>query len=512
MHPDAAVAFRRKLDRARDRWGEVQKLASFASFASLASLASLVTCSACGAPVPETTTDAVLPVSVRFEPSANAAQIPNVVHVHLTSSTLNSGAVALFEGAVSSYYLGKFKHGEVPSSLASRQVAVVSWRSGPELIVAPLRPLSLGPYSLISVDGLVAEFNVGVIQPVLDRFWPPAASAGSPQLAVYCRDANSAGALPEAAELLFEPGQLPVALAPGVDESGLFADRCRHLESEHALAPGEVWVPPAAVENWALSPAIFALVEPSSAELGSCQAGELTFGPGCASVADDRLTVRTPSAPLLWIVHTARGALVEVTHAGRPLIIDGLLPDTRERLWGSTRDLSGAARVLEVELHTAPARERPILNEALADALGPEPQSEWIEMLNDGTLAVDLAGYSLQDGGGRTPLPHAVLAPHEYALLVREDFTPNASDEPPAPAARLIRVPTLGKSGLSNAGERLSLVNTSGEECSALPAMAGKAGQSLARRTPSSSDDDPQAFSFGTPTPGVANTAPSTAP
>jgi hypothetical protein len=263
---------------------------------------------------------------------------------------------------------------------------------------------------------------------------------------------------------------------------------------------------------WALSPAIFGPTEQAATELLSCRADELAFGPGCARIADDRLTVRTPVAPLLWIVHTSRGALVEVSAAGRPLTVDGLLPDTREQLWGTTHALGGASHDFVVELTTAPARGRPILNEALADALGPEPQSEWIELLNDGTLAVDLGEYSVQDGGGRTPLPHAVLAPHEYALLVRDDFAPNGSDEPPALGARLIRVPTLGKSGLSNAGERLSLVNAAGAECSVMPALAGKAGQSLARRTPTSADDDPKTFGIGTPTPGVGNGPPSSAP
>lgn len=435
-----------------------------------------------------------------------------MVHVHVASATLSAGTVALFEGTLSSYYLGKFKHGEVPGALASRQVPVVSWRTATELVVAPIRALALGPHSLISAEGLVTEFQVGETQPLLERLWPPAASAGSPRLSVYCRSEASVIDMPSAASLLFEPGQFSLELAPGVDESGLFAERCSHFESQRTLTPGEIWVPPVSAGNWLLSPAIFAAVAQDEAKVVSCREGELAFGPGCASVADDRLTVRTPAAPLLWIVHTLRGALVEVSAAGRPLTVDGLQPDTNEQLWGSTHDLGGESRAFDVELRTAPARERPILNEALADALGPEPQSEWIELLNDGTLAVDLGEYSVQDGGGRTPLPHAILAPHEFALLVRDDFAPNGSDPPPAPGARLIRVPTLGKSGLSNAGERLSLVNGAGAECSVLPALAGKAGQSLARRTPTSADDDPASFSFGSPTPGVANGAPTAPP
>jgi hypothetical protein len=471
----------------------------------------LFLCAACGAPVPETTPVDAASVSVRFEPSAAAEQVSNVVHVHLASPTLSSGTVALFEGPVSSYYLGKFKRGEVPSTLASRQVPIASWRSGTELIVAPLRPLAIGSHSLISQAGLVSEFTVGSTRPVLERFWPPEASASSPRLAVYCWPEAGAADIPSGS-LLFEPGQFSVDLLPGVDDSGLFAERCSHFRSEQVLEPGEIWVPPAQLGDGPFSPAIFGYTEPEAKALLSCQAGELAFGPGCASVADDRLTVRTLPKPVLWVVHTARGALVEVSAAGRALTIDGLLPDAREHLWGSAYDLTGAAQAFEVELHTAPPRERPILNEALADALGPEPQSEWIEVLNAGTLAVDLAQYSLQDGGGRTSLPHAMLGPHEYALLVRDDFAPNGSDEPPAAAARLIRLPALGKSGLSNAGERLALVNSAGGECSVLPALAGKAGQSLARRTPGSADDDPQAFSFGTPTPGFANEVLSGAP
>jgi len=444
-------------------------------------------------------------VSVRFDPSAAVDQVSNVVHVHLASSTLSPAAVSLFEGTLSSYYLGKFKHGEVPDTLAVRQLPLVSWRADAELVVAPLRPLAIGPHSLVSTSGLVAEFNVGTTRPVLERWWPPASSAGSPRFAVYCRPESSSEPVPSSGSLLFEPGRWTVELAPGIDEQGLFAERCSHFQSEYALAAGEIWVPPAVVADWALAPAIFSASELGAAASLGCQPDEQAFGPGCASVADDRVTVRTPEAALLWIVHTARGALVQVSAAGQSLTIDGLQPDAQERLWGSTHDLSGTARAFELELHTAAARERPILNEALADALGPEPQSEWIEVLNDGTLAVDLAQYSLQDGGGRTPLPHASLAPHEYALLVRDDFAVSPSDEPPAAGTRLIRLPTLGKSGLSNAGERLSLVDSEGVERSVLPALAGKAGQSLARRTPTSEDSDPKAFSFGTPTPGFAN-------
>ena len=469
-------------------------------------------CCACGTPVPEPGWASDAPVDVSFEPSAAPDQVANVVHVHLSSLTLSSDAVSLFEGKLSSYYLGRLRHGELPSPLASRRVPIASWRAGTELVLAPLRPLGTGPHSLVSVDGLIAEFTVADVRPVLDRVWPPGGSAGNPRFAVYCRPEASTVEVPNSGSVLFQPGATSVELEPGVDDAALFEDRCSHFQSELPLTPGAIWVPPPELGDWALSPVVFSSAQFEAATPLECQSGEVAFGPGCAIVADDRLSLRTPPLPVLWIVHTAHGALLEVSTPGRSLTIDGLVPGGRERLWGSTRDLSGETQAFELELQMTGARARPILNEVLADPLGPEPKSEWVELLNDGTLAADLAQYSLQDGGGRTPLPHAWLAPQEYALLVREDFAPNSSDPPPVAGARLIRLPSLGKSGLSNAGERLALLDGAGAELSVLPASVGKAGQSLARRTPGSEDGDPRSFRFGTPTPGFANDAQSGAP
>jgi hypothetical protein len=102
-------------------------------------------------------------------------------------------------------------------------------------------------------------------------------------------------------------------------------------------------------------------------------------------------------------------------------------------------------------------------------------------------------------------LPSDLLRPGEYALLVRHDYAPSASDVPPAEGARLIRVAQLGTSGLSNSGENLELVDASSVVVSAMPALAAKAGQSLARRHTYTPDDDPSGFTTGTPTPGAPN-------
>ncbi|MES1176731.1 MAG: lamin tail domain-containing protein [Myxococcales bacterium] len=460
---------------------------------------------ACGPPVPEPEPSAGSAVTVRFEPAADASQVSNVTRIRVGGS--NASALFLFEGSLSSYYLGKLKSPPLPDTLRARQVPLVSWRAQGELLVAPLQVLKVGQYSLAAESGLITELTVSVALPVLARLWPPPSNAASARFAVYCSEALSAASLPSTEPLSLEPRQLAVQLAPGVDDAGTFGERCVHFNSDAALQANEMLIPPPVAGAWALAPALFSGAEPVAVVPLACQADESAFGPGCALAADDRVVVRTPNAPLLWVVHTDHGSLVRVTDAGAALFVNGLAPGAAEHLWGTVRDETGAAQDFELTLDTAPARERPVLNEALADALGPEPQSEWVELFNDGTLAADLARYSFQDGGGRTPLPHALLAPKSFALLVREDYAPTGSDEPPAPGALLVRLPTLGKSGLSNSGERLALVDSAGLELSVLPALSGKAGQSLARRAPSSPDDDPASFSFGAPTPGAPNSA-----
>jgi hypothetical protein len=464
-------------------------------------LASLFVAAGCGPPIPEPGSGATNLV-VSFEPAAELSAVPSVVHVHIASRSLGAGDASLFQGSLSDYYLGKVKHGDVPDTLRARQVPLVSWRTESELIVAPLVPLGAGPYSLAASSGLLSEFQVATELPLLRRVWPPAGAGGSPRLAVYCGDGDGA---PDPGVLMLEPGDVRVAMSAGVDDAGSFAGHCLHFSLENRPDSTQIVVPPPVFGAWAPDPSPFAAPADEPALPVSCNDGEVALGLGCAIAADDRAVVRTPAATLLWIVHTAHGGFVEVTHGGASFVVRGLAPASHERLWGSVHDATGAESNFDLFVDTAPARARPVLNEVLADALGPEPQSEWIELLNDGSLALDLSGYSLQDSGGLTALPAQILGPEEYALLVRDDFAPNASDVPPAPGARLIRMPALGKSGLSNAGERLALRDSAGLECSVLPALPAKPGQSLARLHPWSLDGDPSAFGFGTPTPGVAN-------
>lgn len=456
----------------------------------------------CGAPLSKPDATGGGQPQISFEPSADASAVAAVVRVRIESASLGAGEVALFQGTLSNYYLARIKSGDVPATLSARQISAVSWREGGGLLLAPVQPLREGQYSLASASGLLGQFQVATAQPLLTRLWPPASGSGELAHVVYCGD----GAEPLSLNALaFEPGELSITPLPGADADGMFSDRCLHFESSFALAADEIVMPPPTVGSWALDPSPFSGLTAGPADAVVCSEEEMALGLGCARVEDDRVTVHTPGSDLLWIIHTARGSLLEVTSPSSVLVLRGFTPASREHLWGSSYDPAGTELDFDLVADMAPARERPVLNELLANPLGPEPQSEWIELVNDGAIGLDLSHFTLRDAGGSVPLPSASLAAHEYALLTREDFSPSGADVPPAPGARLIRLSQLGTSGLSNSGEPLALLDAQSTVVSALPAVPTKAGQSLARRHSFSPDDDPSAFTVGTPTPGAPN-------
>ena len=126
--------------------------------------------------------------------------------------------------------------------------------------------------------------------------------------------------------------------------------------------------------------------------------------------------------------------------------------------------------------------------------------------------SVALAGFALEDAGGRAVLPEGDLAPRAFALVVSEAYVADDGvDPPPAPGTLMLRVPSLGRSGLSNEGEKLTLRDAAGTALSAFPAVKTKNGVSIARIAPDAPDDDPTAFlpsPNASATPGAPNFSP----
>jgi hypothetical protein len=153
-----------------------------------------------------------------------------------------------------------------------------------------------------------------------------------------------------------------------------------------------------------------------------------------------------------------------------------------------------------------------VLNEVLANAVGPEPEQEWVEIVNDGQVAAALGGWVVSDIGGEVALPDVLLNAGGYALIVNDDYDGSGKYDPaPAPDTLLVRVPKLGKNGLSNEGEPLELTDPEGVVRSRFPKVPKpKAGRSVMRSQPLSPDDDEGSFVLGeegASTPGGPNSS-----
>jgi hypothetical protein len=122
---------------------------------------------------------------------------------------------------------------------------------------------------------------------------------------------------------------------------------------------------------------------------------------------------------------------------------------------------------------------------------------------------VSLAGFSLDDVGGHALLPEITIEAGGFALIVGPSFVEDDGIDPvPAAGTLVVRVPQLGKGGLSNDGEPIVLRDPSGATISTFAAVKTKNGVSVARVDPDAFDDDPASFEpsrNGTATPGAPN-------
>jgi hypothetical protein len=234
---------------------------------------------------------------------------------------------------------------------------------------------------------------------------------------------------------------------------------------------------------------------------------ELAFGPGCARVFDDRLAGRSPNAPALWSIQGDGVDCIFATAAGEPFVVAPLPASSTISLNIDTIDNGGEALRAIFSASTLPPMPHVILNEVLANPVGPEPAQEWVEIVNDGAAPAELAGYVLVDIGGETPLPAATLEPGRFALIVNETFVEDDGyDVAPAPSTQILRVPKLGQAGLANGGEPLLLRAPDGDVISRFPpGFKPKPGMSVSRRDPREPDASIQAFLVTAPTPGQPN-------
>jgi hypothetical protein len=423
----------------------------------------------------------------------------------------------LFEGQLSSYAESHLADGEVTASLGDRDVPLSVWMDGDALLAQPARFLDPGQtYTLAAVGlGALAELTVSS-EPFrrLVLIWPKQIAEGG--ALVYCADTA------EAEPLLEREASVTIAPAPGqagrlragIGPDGIHDDRCVSLAFDDDLQ-GTFVVPPPALGDAArflFDPTPVGVVSTPVLPMVSEATCAGALGPACASFDGDEL-VLTEAPDGAWALRgtSSDGHVVEafVTEArGASIKVYGFEPNTEYALSAVFLDGLGRSMSGSSELSSSAPRPHVVINEVLSNPRGPEPASEWLELINAGAAAATLSGWSIEDGGGRTVLPDFLLEPGAFAIVVGRDYVATPDDVVPEASALPVVVERLGKSGLSNSGERLRLLNAEGSVVSELPPIAAtEQGVSLARRDPWSPD---VVESFGAQatlgaTPGVPN-------
>jgi hypothetical protein len=494
-----------------------------------------LTVTACGTPLPDwgprveradaASPDAATEARLTFDPHAPPTSVTPVTHITVEiGRALAEPRVVLVEGAITSTQLRELSRPALTQTLAARLEPTLVWSSSAtSLVVAPLRSLTRSALYTVGISDPPVALSFTVTSddalPVLPRVWPdPEAPAFAGSSAVWC----ASSALPDVTmAATLAPAAVAGRIARGTGAS-LIAAQC---VSWFAL-PGGTSMPPSAAApavapTWVdFGAGAMALLEPvllwpharmpEPAPM-TCDAVEVPFGPACAIADDDRIVVRPSDGPVLWTFDGGgSGATVRSSRGGRSFVVRPMPPDRRFRV--ATLDESGRRVEEVVMIQPMPPRAHVVINEVMANPAGSEPEQEWVELFNDGLFPTAVTGYGLETGAGTAILPAGVLAPGAFALVVPSDYVDDDGVDPvPAPGTLIVRVPTLGRDGLSNEGERLLLRDAAGTAVSSFPAMKAKSGVSNARISPDAPDGNADSFApsrSGSATPGAANWPP----
>jgi hypothetical protein len=420
-------------------------------------------------------------------------------------SGIRRGSIpVVLEGEPSATDLGRLRRDDLTGPLNERIVPAVWW-SGIEgfVTVTPVRWLEdEATYSLVSPNaGVLAAIEVRPGAPRLERLWPPAGVAVSDGRAVLC------GARAEASDRAVElgPGVVAGVVRSGIGASGMAMDRCITVVAESLEEAGDFLLLPRDLSGVAVDPSPIELAEPLDVEPLACTDDELDVGAGCVTAFDNRLLVRTNGLPALWALVLDGREFLEVAQ-GAELTVPDLQPGVAVSMRGLVLDAAGEEFSIDGEITLAEPAGAPVIGEVYADALGPEPGQEWVELVNVGAGAVDLRGWMLEDATAASALPAATLAPGAYGVVLTPDYDVTLDPEP-ARDAVLLFVDKIGGQGLTNSGEALRLVDPTGKVRSRFPARAARPGVSAARRFPWSSDSDATAFGRHAP-PGASPGSP----
>lgn len=416
--------------------------------------------------------------------------------------------LTLVEGEPSSVSVERYRGGETTETLAERIVPTLAHAASDELVVRPRNVLATGQrYTLIAREGVVGKVLIAPEndRAYLTRVWPPTESNTPTIQAIYCGQSAPSGSN---VVRLF-PGDQIAEIEPGIDVEGLAKGICIRVLPQHSR--GDWALPPVHVGDYMLQPSPFRSgLEQPEVPFANCSDTEIGFAAGCLRVTSGAAIVRGPAGPTFWAVAGAHGWRAQYVDPGAEFAIPVQHESPAVALRATAFDLSGRSSFTSLQVTVGAPTSRVVINEVMANPVGPEPQQEWIELLNDGAVSAEMVGWKLRDEGTEIEIPPLSIAPAAFVLLVRSDYLEGLDGEHTPPiGTTLIRLPQLGKAGLLNAGESLTLLDNEGRVVSSFPARASaRQGVSVARRSAMTLDSDPNGFaSHAHPgaTPGMPN-------
>jgi hypothetical protein len=406
------------------------------------------------------------------------------------------------------------------SRLAARTAHVL-------VLSATLRDLHGAPLS--DEDGVAAPFEYAFVT---------GDSAAGPPIATLSEPAPGATGVPtNVARIVVRfneavgPGRISIAGGPAIDaamfEEGLAASIAPaddlHASSRVELlldgfldADGEA---PAGDAPWFETGAGPDLDPPDLLPL-ACEPTEGAVGPTCVEGAGEVATVRLAAdeAVRVELVATDGPVRIEAASAGsataHAIRIEGLTADRSVRLDVAAIDLAANRTGAAGAFDSGTPLPALVLSETYADPVGPEPEQEFIEVVNVGDGAVVLDGLAVADGAGTgEPIAGAPPLPAgAYAILVHPAFVPGGGDPAPAPGAAVVRLAgPIGSNGLLNAGETVSIVDAAGRTVTIAPdLLPPRTGVSIERTDLAADPYDAGSWAHNpssSATPGAANAA-----
>lgn len=436
-------------------------------------------------------------VSVESTDGRSLQELAQVVRLRVQGlSELSPEQLWVVRGELSSVSLNRFRRGDPPQKLIRQRLPTWSWREGAELFLSVGEVLESGErlHLLAERRGVLAELKIAAELPPLLRRQGQGSVAADGQL-IYCSESEETE---EQRAVLTSWALSQTKWSAGWATTGLLKERCVSVQGVQEAE--QWWFPPQELREWVWEPTpVFVQSQARPSEPSWCNSSVLSVKEqlgSCGSVQRGAWELVLNEGIYLLRLRNVSDEeeqllTFEVNESDR-VHAQPVLPNKEYQwtLWGLHQ---GELSEWSGGFHSGLGSARLVLHEVMVNPRGPEPQAEWIEILNVGSAPAQLDKYTLWDEEQGAPLPPVTLHPGEFGLIVREDFVLAEGEVLPPPETVPVRVKQIGKNGLKNSGEEISLRDAEGRILSRVPALRTPEGVSLARLHPWAPD---QADSF----------------